>query len=159
MGWWLWLRSLFRRRPQLQRQVAYSAVVLNRPEELAAQLAEYTAPLLAQGWVMHNRPPAGRPPERLPHHYTLTLGPLPQNLRPLLGQQVSLQATHWGQSDKALAVRVECELRRLDDGPPHVTVAIGPEGRPADSNQICDWTPLPRPIPLTGTVCEIERPL
>jgi len=124
-----------------QKRISYSGVVLDDdskskllssiPEELLNQYDQIVA-----------------------HHMTINLGELEDKTD--LGKEVGLVASHLGKSDKALAVQVNGYPSKNEV--PHITVAISKKrgGRPKDSNNIEDWTPIPQGIYLKGIVSEVE---
>lgn len=152
--WKKWRESLMPTQPV--KKVRYSGIVLDEASysKLVNALQKYLKPLLEAGWQMQNRPPPPNPPERLPHHMTITPSALPEDLRPLIGKPQTMVAFKWGQSDKAAAVAVKSSVRSTN-AVPHITVAISSTGKPFDSNQIKDWIDLPQEITLTGTVEEV----
>ena len=66
------------------------------------------------------------------------------------GQKVTLSATHYGVSDKAIAVKVNGFPS--NNKQPHITIATSPIGKPVGSNKIEHWEKLSEPIFLIGTV-------
>lgn len=62
----------------------------------------------------------------------------------ILGKEYKIVITHIGESDKALAFKVDLMqsgIMSLNDNP-HITIATYNGGKPVDSNQIVDWKPL-----------------
>ena len=56
-----------------------------------------------------------------------------------------------------MAIQVECSTAVSNNKIPHVTIAISPNGRPKDSNDIQEWTDVKgtkQAIVLNGTVKE-----
>ena len=103
-------------------------------------------------------PIAGTPKEweEIAHHMTIQFGSpkLPEELEHTKGRDYELTATHFGYTDKVLAVRVEGFPSKNDV--PHVTVAVNRKegGKPFMSNQIENWEELGEPLTLYGKVKE-----
>ena len=73
------------------------------------------------------------------------------------GETFSITATHYGHTDKALAVKVDAGVVPSMNALTHVTLAFNPSagGSAVDSNYITTWTTMPEPIELTGTVAVV----
>ena len=103
-------------------------------------------------------PIAGTPKEweEIAHHMTIQFGSpkLPEELEHTKELDYELIATHFGYTDKVLAVRVEGFPSKNDV--PHVTVAVNRKegGKPFMSNQIENWEELEEPLSLYGKVKE-----
>ena len=92
------------------------------------------------------------------HHMTINMkdaknGPAAQ----MLGQDISMVATHLAFDDKVAAVKVETEVPSTNKIK-HITVAINRKngGKPFQSNSLVEWRPLLKPIILHGTVQEVN---
>ena len=72
----------------------------------------------------------------------------------LVGKPITLTITHVGKSDKALAVKVSGYEGKTNNAFPHVTIAINRknDGKPKDSNDIKNWTPVSEIITLNGKI-------
>jgi hypothetical protein len=79
---------------------------------------------------------------------------LPPHLKKDLDEVVSLTVKSIGVSDDAIAVEVEGYPSQKEI--PHITVAIPPEGRPVNSNNIKDWQPVEGQLIVKGKVSEIR---
>jgi len=79
---------------------------------------------------------------------------LPPHLKKDLDEVVSLTVKSIGISDDAIAVEVEGYPSQKEI--PHITVAIPPEGRPVNSNNIKDWQPVEGQLIVKGKVSEIR---
>ena len=90
------------------------------------------------------------------HHMTICMGELPEYLKKYLGTKQSLEVTHIGISDKAVAVRVTGFDSK--NKIPHITVAVNIRngGKPVNSNDIKDWTPVEMIVKLSGEVKELQ---
>lgn len=79
---------------------------------------------------------------------------LPEELEHTKERDYELIATHFGYTDKVLAVRVEGFPSKNEV--PHVTVAVNRKegGKPFMSNQIENWEELEEPLTLYGKVKE-----
>ena len=94
--------------------------------------------------------------QKISHHMTIMFNskertPLLDTVIQNLDKEVSLTATELGKSEDAIAVKVECGIPSKNSIP-HVTVAIPPQGKAANSNKIRDWSSLENKIELKGTV-------
>lgn len=136
---------------------AYTAVVL-KPSDQEALRLEMSSILDAgfrdAGFVERNS--RG---DRLSHHMTLCLGACPEKLSKYLGKKCTLTIEAWGNTEKALAVRVlRFNLLDLTNvKTPHITVAVNPgnSGSPKDSNEIVEWTPFSKTFQLEGLIEEV----
>ena len=79
---------------------------------------------------------------------------LPPHLKKDLDEVVSLTVKSIGVSDDAIAVEVGGYPSQKEI--PHITVAIPPEGRPVNSNNIKDWQPVEGQLIVKGKVSEIR---
>jgi len=88
------------------------------------------------------------------YHMTITLGELGlgMKLSGAIGSRVELEVNSIGISDKAIAVGVSGMYSRNDIQ--HITLAF--RDRPADSNEIIDWTPV-KPFRVVGYIREVGR--
>ena len=89
------------------------------------------------------------------HHMTVRMGECPDFLKNDLGSTQKLDVTHYGISDKAIAVRVIGYYSK--NLIPHVTVAVNIKGggKPVDSNGITVWTPVDSVLKLSGELKEV----
>lgn len=120
------------------QQIKYSALVL---DEASANSISRLFPQ-PNGWTWKG------------HHMTICLGPLPAQRQQLKGSCRRILATHFGKSEKAMALKVRDGGMSLNPIP-HVTLAVSPNGAAVDSNAIEYWEPLTSSITLSGTVIEI----
>jgi hypothetical protein len=131
----------------------YSAVLLDEKSQLKLEkLAEdirvngVRLPMLVRdsGWKMYN------------HHMTICMGPLPEYLKQYIDTPQKLEVTHIGISDKAVAARVIGFDSK--NKIPHVTIAVNIKGggKPVNSNDIKEWTPVEKVIKLSGEVRELQ---
>lgn len=90
------------------------------------------------------------------HHMTIAMGKAPDFIQQYLGTTQKLDITHYGISDKAIAVRVVGFYSK--NSVPHITVAVNRKdgGKPFDSNKITTWTPVDGLITLRGEVKEVQ---
>ena len=96
--------------------------------------------------------------KRLAHHMTIVFKEgLPEELKGDLNENVILTVKSIGISDDAIAVGVEGYPSTKDN--PHITLAIPPNGKPANSNYIEDWRDVEAEILLRGKVSEIRTHL
>jgi hypothetical protein len=87
------------------------------------------------------------------HHMTIKMGGLPSERKSLLGQEIDLAIDGFGYTDDVVAVRVDTNLQTKNETP-HITLAVGPKGKPVMSNLITNWEYL-QPFHVYGTVEEI----
>jgi len=98
--------------------------------------------------------------EMICHHMTINMGKALPQIEAYLGTKQKLDITHYGISDKAIAVRVvgfyvdPGEINRK----PHITVAVNRRdgGKPVDSNKITNWIPVDGLVTLSGEVKEVS---
>ena len=91
----------------------------------------------------------------LGHHMTIIFKEgLPEELKDDLNEDVTLTVRSIGVSDDAIAVGVEGYPSTKDN--PHITLAIPPDGKPVNSNEIEDWREVEDEILLNGKVSEIR---
>lgn len=87
---------------------------------------------------------------------TIKLGEMPEYIQKYINTKQTLEITHVGVSDKAVAVRVIGfpSTNKI----PHVTVAVNVRegGKPAMSNEITDWRVVSDAPKLKGTVQEVK---
>lgn len=70
----------------------------------------------------------------------------------LLGENFEMTATHIGQTEDVMAVKVETDCKSTN-GTKHITLCtFTPNGKPVQSNFIKEWTPLEKPMILNGVV-------
>lgn len=131
----------------------YSAVVLDEKSQLAlaswadenVKVNNVRLPILIKqnGW------------KSICHHMTIKLGEMPEYIQKYINTKQTLEITHVGVSDKAVAVRVIGfpSTNKI----PHVTVAVNVRegGKPAMSNEITDWRVVSDAPKLKGTVQEV----
>jgi hypothetical protein len=67
------------------------------------------------------------------------------------GDEISLNVTHIGKSDNALAVKISYPYPCLNDIP-HITLAVPQGGKPVNSNYIKEWFPLSNIIQVNGKI-------
>ena len=70
-----------------------------------------------------------------------------------IGRTVEFKVVAFGVSEKATAIKVELPLGVFCANKiPHITIAVSPEGKPVDSNDIQVWNDIATPIFLKGTI-------
>jgi len=72
-----------------------------------------------------------------------------------LGQSVSLWITHIGYSDRAIALQVDYKTANKVS---HITVAVAPDAKPVESNDITHWVKNNEAFYATGIVKKIGNP-
>jgi len=132
--------------------ITYSAIILdNKSKDLLLSTLIYSNEKFSN-WI------------KIADHMTICMGELPDHLkRYWLNEEITLTAKEIGFNDKSVAVRVEgffiiskpTDLENEGSKFPHITLAISPDGKPADSNKIENWYPIDT-IKLTGNVSQIE---
>lgn len=68
-------------------------------------------------------------------------------VEPFLGDFASLRSTAIGISDRAIALEVDYITNNKHS---HITVAIVPDGKPVESNDIEEWIPTTESLYVTG---------
>jgi hypothetical protein len=107
----------------VQASVLYTAVTLDHASRRA----------LLQWWTSNVGPLLDRV---VAHHMTLKFKPSPDEVaRTPLGDKASLQVVGFAQDDKVQAVLVKPSVPS-SNALPHVTVSVGPGGRPVMSNDL-----------------------
>lgn len=125
-----------------KEKILYSAVVLDEDsrDKLLTLVRSYVE--VPENWA------------KLAHHMTIIFKEgLPPELKNDLNKNVTLTVKTIGISDDAIAVGVEGYPTTKDT--PHITLAIPPNGKPGDSNNIEDWKDIKDTILLQGKVSEI----
>lgn len=148
----------FRRFLLTEQKVSYSAVVLDDEsvQKLKDAAIDFGVP---EGFVFKTK--AGEP---LPHHMTITLGPLGDfSTNYPVGEPITLKATHIGKNERAdegaMAVKVEPPAAISKKiAFPHITLAIPEGGKPFFSNKIPEenFKELSEKIELKGKVEEVK---
>ena len=137
-----------------EQKVSYSGVVLDGEsvQKLKEAAGEFGVP---EGFVFETK--AGEP---LPHHMTITLGPLGDfSTNYPVGEPITLKATHIGADERAMAVKVEPPAPISEKiAFPHITLAIPEGGKPFFSNKIPEenFKELPEKIEIKGKVEEVK---
>ena len=123
------------------RKISYSAVVLEEKDQ--RNLLDTFKDSIPNDW------------KKYAHHMTIKMGELPAEKKQDIGQKVELTVKAIGQSDKAIAVKVEGYWTTNQIA--HITLAVNVAGggKPVDSNKIENWLPVSEPIKVQGTVMEI----
>ena len=67
----------------------------------------------------------------------------------LVGKDVSLRVTHVGVSDRAVALGVDYQTANEHS---HITIAIAPDAKPVESNDITNWMTTGGGFYVTGKV-------
>ena len=124
----------------------YSGIFLDG--ESSDKLKTLFAPLIPQGWKIFC------------HHETLVFNnhspEVEEYFQKLkdehLGEEITLTATGFGISDRAIAVSVVSPLMPFSSKIPHITIAVAPGAKPVESNYISTWKELDNPIILKGKV-------
>lgn len=126
----------------MNRYVSYTGVIL--PPDQQQILLQKFQKIIPQGW------------KPIAHHMTINLktadtGPAAD----LLGQTATLIVNSYGMSDTALAAGVETDIPSKNPIK-HITIALAPDGRAAQSNEIEKWQPI-HPFKLIGKIEEVEE--
>ena len=120
----------------------YCGVVID--DKSRNELLSYFAKHIPEGW------------EKKAEHMTIDpFKPLTDASK--LNQPQQLTVTHIGSSDKAVAVKVSGYNGTTNNAFPHITLAVNRAGggKPKDSNDIKNWTQLPQPLTISGTIKNI----
>lgn len=132
----------------------YSAILLDEKSQLALsawadkniKINNVRLPIVVRdsGWNM------------ICHHMTIKFGGTPEFAKQYLGTEQKLEITHYGVSDKVVAVRVVGF--HSENKIPHITVAVNVKGggKPVDSNKITEWFAVEKGPTLKGEVKELQ---
>lgn len=83
------------------------------------------------------------------HHMTVCFNSkVPSNLQGQIGKLKTMNVTHVGKSEDAIAVRVEGIYSSNEI--PHITIATTKGTNPRVSNDITDWVKLKSPFKVSG---------
>lgn len=127
--------------------VLYSAVVLD--DKSHDLLLNIFSDIIPKDW------------KTFAHHMTIAFGKGVKNPDEL-GTTVTLKVVAVGQTDMAIAVKVEGYPRQdgkdgQDDKIPHITLAVNPNGgKPVMSNKITNWKPI-KSFNVSGIVTNITK--
>ncbi|KAJ3294536.1 hypothetical protein HK104_003500 [Borealophlyctis nickersoniae] len=143
---------------------ACAAWTLTRTTILVEERPRYTAVFLdyqCSAKLLNEFPP---PCGWTPHadHITVNMGPANELTERMggLGSEIhALVVAFASLRNRVTAVKVEPDPSHpppllSENETPHVTISVGPEGKPRDSNFIKRWDPLPSPIPIWGILRE-----
>jgi len=126
------------------KNILYTAVVLD--SESHNKLVTYFKQHIPDNWKI------------FAHHMTIHFGgKAPDKYLGDIGTIQTLNVTHFGMSDKVMAVRVNGYS--TENKIPHITLAVNIDqgGKPFMSNQITDWKQISFGLGLSGEVVEIKR--
>ena len=70
----------------------------------------------------------------------------------MLNQYVSMNITHIGISNKSIAFQVDYEI---ENRPSHITVAVAPDAKPVNSNDIKNWYKLDESFYVSGKINKV----
>jgi len=124
--------------------INYSALLLDNSShnDLLGVIKEH-CPQVTKEWVV------------VADHMTINLGPLLGEQRHLIGDVFPMTVTHVGGDNNVVAVLIH--TTSFDVNTPHVTLSVGPNGKPEMSKQINNWLPI-KPFEIKGMVQEIDIP-
>lgn len=129
-------------------KVLYTAIVLD--EESQNRLRKLYREYYKQpGW------------KEICHHMTLKFGDSKSQIDSFiesnLNKSFTLKSNTIGISEKAIALKIDTDIKTLNSYP-HITVAVNSlGGKPVDSNNIKRFIKLPINISLTGTLQHVYR--
>ncbi|MCR4837006.1 MAG: DUF4251 domain-containing protein [Bacteroidaceae bacterium] len=134
-----------------QRQLSYVALVLD-------ELSSNTLKAFANNNMPWNDNTVYCHHMTIAHHTNIT-PKLQRWAERHKGKSYTIQATEYGHSDKAFAVKVNNKKVPSINRMPHVTLATNNAagGKAVESNYITAWQPLSSPITLTGTITFIYQ--
>lgn len=122
----------------------YTALLLDAPSQLA--LRNHFRSIIPANWDVKC------------HHMTVSMqraasSPAAQ----MVGQEFDILVTSLAHDEKVMAVGIET-LVPSANAVKHITIAvnIADGGKPKHSNELKNWSKLPTPITLKGTVQEIQ---
>ena len=122
------------------KTVAYTAAVVEDEEDIGK----------IDDVVKDNIPEGFKKAEN--YHMTIVLGELPLSHKRDVGCEVNLNIVSIGKSEDAVALGVEGDYFSKNKTQ-HITIAY--KGRPADSKEIKEWTPLKNPFKVTAIIREM----
>ena len=128
----------------MNNKISYSAIILDKDSRVI--LEQNFKHLMPEGW------------EWICDHMTITLGPLPDELKNMLKKQIELTVKTFGINDKVMAIGVGdfYSANKI----PHITLAVNRNngGKPYMTNYIDNWITIKNNIPiLTGHIDEIPH--
>jgi hypothetical protein len=89
-------------------------------------------------------------------HMTINMGEATKGpAAHLVGQQAEITIKSLGKSEKVIALGVDTSIPS-ENQQKHITLAVSPDGKAQDSNQITNWEPIPL-IRLKGIIREVEK--
>jgi hypothetical protein len=121
--------------------ISYSAVVLD--DRSRQRLIERFRTIIPEGW------------EILADHMTINLGEIDPEYEKYIGLAIRLSVNDLAIDDKVIAVGVSGF--HSQNTKPHITLAVNRKngGKPMMSNNLNNWTPIKRPLLITGKVAEV----
>lgn len=125
-------------------------VVVHSKDRSAAEMMNYNRDLMGRSISIDAKPNGW---ETVAHHMTTAFGDdsaLPTDREGKLG---TMKVVAYGElPGKVLAVKVASDVPSKNETP-HITIAVNKDGggQAKQSNEITNWTPLAKPIDLTGT--------
>jgi hypothetical protein len=122
--------------------IAYTAVVLYDLDQ--KKLIKQFEAEIPQGWQIKG------------DHMTINLGSAEEGpAASLLNQSVELTVKAIARNNKVLAVAVDSKVPSLNKQK-HITLAIAPEGKAQDSNELVRWQPISTLV-VRGVIREVKK--
>ncbi len=120
----------------MKKEPRYTGIVISDKSRNALKSA--FSKYLPSGW------------KTVAHH--MTIDPFKVDADERIGEKVELKVTDFGISPDAAAVKVSGYDRETNNKFPHITIAIPPDGKAKNSNDIKKWVKLKEPIYVSGTI-------
>jgi hypothetical protein len=131
----------FRNFLEQQTFVSYTGIVLHSADQ--QRLISHVETMIPENWKIEA------------HHMTCNMrGAEEGPATDWLGKEVELIAKTISKDNKVVAVGVDTEVPSVNRIK-HITIAISPEGRPADSRDLTNWEPITT-LKIRGVVKEVR---
>lgn len=118
--------------------MSYTAIVLDRDSVIESYKVAVEKGLIPGDWNEKN------------HHCTLSMGAGDSRFE--IGKRVVMVVTHYGyKTGRVSAFKIGMGAEMSNNKTPHITLAVAPDAKPMESNDIVNWIPITN-FSLTGTI-------
>jgi hypothetical protein len=141
------LEKIINSKNPFDKKILYSAIVLTEESKFRILNNFTIETLIPKDWSIFN------------HHQTIIFGKeLPEDMKEDLGKEITLTVTHFGITDKVIAIKT-IGYENLDGKVPHITIAVNTKenGSPKMSGDIIDWIKIDTMFNVKGIVTEVMR--